>query len=83
MHSINNTALDQIDRMIIEATQAGLPVTPKPYHKIATQLDLEPELVMQRIRSLLRQYYVLRQIDIQNIDHRQILLLYLFHLLCQ
>ncbi len=43
---------DQIDRMIIEATQAGLPVTLKPYHAIANQLDLDPELVMQRIRKL-------------------------------
>ena len=39
--------LDQTDRMIIESTQAGLPVTLKPYHAIAKQLDLEPELVMK------------------------------------
>ncbi len=60
MHSINNTTLDHIDRNIIEATQAGLPVTLKPYHTIATQLDLEPELVMQRIRHLLEQGIIRR-----------------------
>ena len=60
MPSINNTALDQVDRKIIEATQAGLPVTLKPYHTIAAQLDLDPELVMQRIRSLLEQGIIRR-----------------------
>ncbi len=60
MHSINNTTLDEIDRKIIEATQAGLPVTPKPYHTIAEQLDLEPELLMQRIRHLLEQGIIRR-----------------------
>ncbi len=53
--------LDQTDRMIIEATQAGLPVTPRPYHAIAKQLDLEPELVMQRIRDL-QKYGIIRRI---------------------
>jgi siroheme decarboxylase len=60
MHSINETTLDQTDRKIIEATQAGLPVTLKPYHTIAEQLDLEPELVMQRIRHLLEQGVIRR-----------------------
>jgi siroheme decarboxylase len=56
----NNTVLDQTDRKIIEATQSGLPVTLKPYHTIAMQLDLEPELVMQRIRSLQEQGIIRR-----------------------
>lgn len=60
MPSINNTALDKIDRLIIEATQAGLPVTPKPYHTIAVRLDLEPEFVMQRIRDFLEQGIIRR-----------------------
>ncbi len=55
--------LDQTDRMIIEATQAGLPVTPRPYHAIAKQLDLEPELVMQRIRDL-QKYGIIRRIGV-------------------
>jgi DNA-binding Lrp family transcriptional regulator len=45
--------LDKIDRMIIEATQAGLPVTPKPYHTVAAELKLEPEIVIERFQKLL------------------------------
>jgi siroheme decarboxylase len=48
----NNSDMDETDRRIIEATQAGLPVTARPYHTIANQLELDPELVMQRIRQL-------------------------------
>ena len=55
--------LDQTDRMIIEATQAGLPVTPRPFHAIAQQLDLEPELVMQRIRDL-QKHGIIRRIGV-------------------
>lgn len=50
----NNIELDETDRMIIEATQAGLPITSRPYHAIAEQLELEPEIVIQRIRKLLK-----------------------------
>lgn len=56
----NNTILDQTDRKIIEATQSGLPITLKPYHAIATQLELDPELVMQRIRCLQEQGIIRR-----------------------
>ncbi|MBL1143279.1 MAG: Lrp/AsnC family transcriptional regulator [Proteobacteria bacterium] len=49
----NKPVLDETDRRIVEATQAGLPVTARPYHVIAEQLELDPELVMQRIRQLL------------------------------
>jgi siroheme decarboxylase len=52
MHDDNNLALDDIDRKIIEATQAGLPVTIRPYHAIADQLELDPELVMHRFQNL-------------------------------
>ncbi len=45
--------LDKIDRMIIEVSQAGLPLTLQPYHSIAIQLGLAPELVMKRMRDLL------------------------------
>jgi DNA-binding Lrp family transcriptional regulator len=45
--------IDAIDRRIIEATQAGLPLTPRPYHAVAETLGLEGEDVMARIRRLL------------------------------
>lgn len=53
MPDINTTEFDQTDRLIIEATQAGLPITQRPYHTIAEQLDLDPELVMQKMLNLL------------------------------
>ena len=45
--------LDVIDRAIIQATQAGLPLTPRPYHDIAEQIDVPQEVVMRRIQAML------------------------------
>lgn len=47
------TTIDTTDREIIRATQAGLPLTARPYHAIAEQLGLQVEEVMQRMRALL------------------------------
>lgn len=44
--------IDIIDRRIILATQAGLPLTSRPYHAIAGQLGLDPEVVMERLRAM-------------------------------
>lgn len=44
--------IDAIDRDIIQATQAGLPLTPQPYHAVAAQLGLEPDEVMMRMRCM-------------------------------
>ena len=30
-------SIDAVDRKIIEATQAGLPLAPRPYHDVAAQ----------------------------------------------
>ena len=45
--------IDNIDRNIIKATQTGLPLTPRPYHTIAQQLNLTAEEVMERLRKML------------------------------
>ena len=45
--------IDPIDRRIILATQAGLPLVPRPYHALAEQLGLSPEEVMARLRAML------------------------------
>ncbi len=45
-------SIDQLDRQIIEATQAGLPLTPQPYQIIAEQLGVAVETVMQRIQRM-------------------------------
>ncbi len=45
-------ALDPIDRRIVAATQAGLPLTAQPYHAVAAQLGLPPEEVMRRMNRM-------------------------------
>jgi siroheme decarboxylase len=47
-------SIDAVDRKIIEATQAGLPLAPQPYHDVARKLGLEPEEVMARFRRMLK-----------------------------
>ena len=47
------SAIDPTDRALLQATQGGLPLTPRPYHTIAERLDLAPEEVMARLRRLL------------------------------
>jgi len=44
--------IDAIDRQIIAATQAGLPLTPKPYHVVAARLGLNPEDVITRCQQM-------------------------------
>lgn len=45
--------IDEVDRRIIVATQAGLPLTRHPYHLIAAELGLEPDDVMRRLQRML------------------------------
>ncbi|WP_018076708.1 AsnC family transcriptional regulator [Thiobacillus denitrificans] len=45
--------LDETDRRIIQATQAGLPLTTRPYHAIAEQLGVEAADVMRRMQRML------------------------------
>lgn len=49
---MSDTTLSSIDRAIIVATQGGLPLVARPYHAIAEQLQLSPELVMQRMEAM-------------------------------
>ena len=55
--------LDETDRRIIRATQAGLPLVPRPYHAIADQLGLTADEVMARIEDLL-DFGVIRRIGV-------------------
>jgi DNA-binding Lrp family transcriptional regulator len=45
--------LDAIDRQLIAATQAGLPLTREPYLALAAQLGLNEADVLARLRGLL------------------------------
>lgn len=53
--------LDAIDRKIIEATQAGLPLTPEPYQTIAEKLGVTADEVMVRL-SVMQDSGVIRRI---------------------
>lgn len=44
--------LDAIDRRIVRATQAGLPLTPQPYAEIAAVLDLTEAEVIDRLAAM-------------------------------
>ena len=45
--------LDTIDRRLVLATQAGLPLTPRPYALIAESVGIDPREAMQRIQRML------------------------------
>jgi DNA-binding Lrp family transcriptional regulator len=51
-NSTADIALDPVDRRIVAATQAGLPLTARPYHAIARELGLPAEEVMRRITRM-------------------------------
>jgi len=44
--------IDATERRIVEATQAGLPLTPTPYAEIAARLGLEEGEVIDRLAAL-------------------------------
>ncbi len=48
----NNINLDVLDRSIITATQAGLPLSKLPYHDVAEQLGISLELLLERIQYM-------------------------------
>ncbi|MDH3280487.1 MAG: Lrp/AsnC family transcriptional regulator [Gammaproteobacteria bacterium] len=43
----------ELDRRIVLATQAGLSLEPRPYHRIATDLGVDPRRIMERITKML------------------------------
>ena len=45
--------MDQTDRRIIAATQAGLPLCARPYHALAETLGIPAETIRQRLRAML------------------------------
>ena len=45
-------SIDVLDRQIILATQAGLPLVAKPYHHIAEHLGVTPAEIMARMQTM-------------------------------
>ena len=52
--------IDDLDRRIIKATQAGLPLCTQPYDAIAAQIGVAPREVMARLRRMSEQGIVRR-----------------------
>jgi DNA-binding Lrp family transcriptional regulator len=55
------SVIDDLDRAIIQATQTGLPLVPRPYQVIAERLGLSSEEVMARLQTM-QQSGVIRRI---------------------
>ena len=53
--SMDADNLAQLDRRIVLATQAGLPLDARPYHWLASELGVEPEVLMERFRVMLNE----------------------------
>ncbi|HEY0721049.1 MAG TPA: AsnC family transcriptional regulator [Gammaproteobacteria bacterium] len=49
---LRSREIDAIDRALIQATQAGLPLTPRPYHLLGEALGISATEVMQRMARM-------------------------------
>jgi DNA-binding Lrp family transcriptional regulator len=52
MDQQTNRPIDEVDRSIVLATQAGLPLAEQPYDVLAQQLGLAVEELMERLRAM-------------------------------
>ena len=52
---MDSNDLAQLDRRIVLATQAGLPLDARPYHWLASELGVEPDVLMERFRVMLNE----------------------------
>jgi len=52
--------LDDLDRRIIRATQAGLPLVPRPYEAVGAMLGVSGQQVCQRLQAMLEQGLIRR-----------------------
>lgn len=60
---LDKAAIDAIDRRIIAATQAGLPLAIRPYHLVAARVGIEPHEVMARLRRM-QELGVIRRVGV-------------------
>ena len=52
--NLPDDALSALDRRIILATQAGMPVHERPFDVVAREVDSDPQTVMQRFNAMLK-----------------------------
>lgn len=57
---------EDVARAIVLATQAGLPLVPRPYHALAERLGLTPETVMATLSAMLERGMVRRIAAVPN-----------------
>jgi DNA-binding Lrp family transcriptional regulator len=55
-----------LDRALVLATQAGLPVVRRPYHAVAAKLGVSPERVMERLRAMIASGAIRRVAAVPN-----------------
>lgn len=58
--------VDELDRRIIHATQAGLPLDVRPYHALADSLGVEVDVVIARLSSMREQGIIRRIAAVPN-----------------
>ncbi len=56
----DGNTLDELDRRIVLATQAGLPLVPEPYRQVARELGVPAGEVMQRMQRMLERGVIRR-----------------------
>ena len=61
-----NTNFQELDHQIVLATQAGLPLDPQPYHRIAEQLDVDASLIQERMKIMLEDGRIRRVAAVPN-----------------
>ncbi len=52
--------LSHFDQSLITATQAGLPLVPRPYEAVASQLGVTSEVVQERLKGMLTEGMIRR-----------------------
>ncbi len=52
--------MDEIDRMLVRATQAGLPLVSRPYDAIGAAIGLDGEQVRARLQAMLERGWIRR-----------------------
>lgn len=60
------TNLDSLDRLILLATQEGLPLVSQPYHAVAQQVGSTPGEVMERLQRMLASGVIRRIAAVPN-----------------
>lgn len=58
--------LDPIDRVLIELTQAGLPLVPRPYRELGDAIGIAEEEVMLRVQRMLDRGVIRRIAAVPN-----------------